>query len=168
VPNFAASQSFDFKYGNRRRGRKIIKKESKQMHLLHDFYIPLVICNARDYFFIKRTRKYTALQNSRMKSHLYYIKVSSPISRYGGAWAERSYSSYSFTTSALDGVSDQRYALTALYPRIKDPPYPLGRRLGGPQSRARHKSLEEKSPCVCQGSNLDRPVFRSVGRLYTD
>jgi hypothetical protein len=34
------------------------------------------------------------------------------------------------------GVSGQRHALAALYPREKDPRYPLDRRLGGPQSRS--------------------------------
>jgi hypothetical protein len=48
-------------------------------------------------------------------------KQSSPATRHGGAWGERRYSSYSFLTSALDGVSGQRHAPAALYPRIKDP-----------------------------------------------
>jgi hypothetical protein len=34
---------------------------------------------------------------------------------------ERMYSSYSFTISALDGVSGQRHAPAALYSRGKDP-----------------------------------------------
>jgi hypothetical protein len=34
------------------------------------------------------------------------------------------------------GVSGQRHAPAALYPRGKDPRYPLDRRLGGPQSRS--------------------------------
>jgi hypothetical protein len=55
------------------------------------------------------------------------------------AQGERRYSSYSFTTSALDGVSGQRQVLAALYPRGKDPRYPLGRRMGGPQSRSGHR-----------------------------
>jgi hypothetical protein len=33
----------------------------------------------------------------------------------------------------------QRHALAALYPRGKDPRYPLDRRLGGPQSRSGHR-----------------------------
>jgi hypothetical protein len=66
-----------------------------------------------------------------------------PQHTYGGAGGERRYSSYSFTTSALDG-SGQRHAPSALYPRGKDPCYPLDRRLGGPQSRSGH-GLEEKS-----------------------
>jgi hypothetical protein len=39
------------------------------------------------------------------------------------------YCSYSFLTSALDGVSGQRHAPAALYLRGKDPRYPLDRRL---------------------------------------
>jgi hypothetical protein len=48
--------------------------------------------------------------------------------------------SCSFTTSALDGVSGQRHVLATLYPRGKDPRYPLYRCLGDPQSRSGHKA----------------------------
>jgi hypothetical protein len=62
-------------------------------------------------------------------------KQSSPAKRHGDAWGERRYRSYSFTTSALDGVvwSASRPG-RALAPG-KDPRYPLYRMLGGPQSR---------------------------------
>jgi hypothetical protein len=43
------------------------------------------------------------------------------------------YSSYSFTTSALVGVSGQRHATE------RTPRYPLDRRLRGPQSRSGHR-----------------------------
>jgi hypothetical protein len=49
---------------------------------------------------------------------------------------ERRYRSYSFSTSALYGVSSQHHAPDALYPRGRDPRYPLYRRLGGPQDRS--------------------------------
>jgi hypothetical protein len=52
---------------------------------------------------------------------------------------DRKYSSYSFSTSALDGVSGQLQAPATLFPREKDPRYPLDRRLGGPQSRSGHR-----------------------------
>jgi hypothetical protein len=52
---------------------------------------------------------------------------------------ERRYSSYSFMTSELDGMSGQRHAPATLYPRGKDLRYPLNRRLGGLQSRAGHR-----------------------------
>jgi hypothetical protein len=68
----------------------------------------------------------------------------SPATRHGGAWGERRYSSYSFTTSALDGVGGQRHASAALYPRGKDTRYSLYMRLGGPQSFWTQR-LEEKS-----------------------
>jgi hypothetical protein len=41
------------------------------------------------------------------------------------AAGQRIHSSYSFLTSALDGVSDQHHAPTTLYPRGKDPRYYL-------------------------------------------
>jgi hypothetical protein len=49
------------------------------------------------------------------------------------------YSSSSFSASELDGVSDQRHSPAAHYPRGKDPPYPLDRRLGGLQSWSGHR-----------------------------
>jgi hypothetical protein len=52
---------------------------------------------------------------------------------------EAEYSSYSFLTSSLDGVSGQRHAQTALNPRGKDPRYPLDKGLVGPQSWPGHR-----------------------------
>jgi hypothetical protein len=63
------------------------------------------------------------------------------------------------------GVSGQRHAPAALYPREKDPRYPLVRRLGGPQSRSGH-GLEEKSS-ACRGLNLDSPIIQLIVRHYT-
>jgi hypothetical protein len=57
---------------------------------------------------------------------------------------ERTYSSYSFFTPALDRVSGQRHAPAELYPRGKDPRYPLDRRLGGPQSLSEHRGYRKK------------------------
>jgi hypothetical protein len=53
---------------------------------------------------------------------------------HAGAKGERKYSSYSFLTSALDGVSGQSHTLAMLYPQGKYFQYPLVMRLGGPQS----------------------------------
>jgi hypothetical protein len=53
-------------------------------------------------------------------------------------------SSYSFLISVLDGMSGQRHTPTALYPRGKDPRYPLDRSVGGPRIWSEHR-LEEKS-----------------------
>jgi hypothetical protein len=49
---------------------------------------------------------------------------------------EKGYSSYSFLNSALGGVSGQRHASAALYPRGKDRRNPLDRRLGGTRGRS--------------------------------
>jgi hypothetical protein len=62
------------------------------------------------------------------------------------------------------GVSGQRHAPEALYPRGKDPWYPLYRRLGGPQSWS-GTEVRGKISCLCRRSNLDRPVVQSVARL---
>jgi hypothetical protein len=78
------------------------------------------------------------------------------------AQRERRCSSYSFTTSALDGVSGQGHAPAALYSRVKDP-LPTGQ-----EAEEMLEMLEEKSSCLCRGSNLDRPVVQSVARHYTD
>jgi hypothetical protein len=55
-------------------------------------------------------------------------------------------------------VSGQRYAPAALYPRKKDPRYPLYRRMGGPQSRSGHRGYR-KSPLPLLGIE-----HRSSGR----
>jgi hypothetical protein len=80
---------------------------------------------------------------------------------------ERS-SSYSFLTSALGGVSGQRRAPAALYPRERTPYYTLDRRLGGNQSRSGHRGQGKKLFRLCRGSNPDRPVVQSVVRHCTD
>jgi hypothetical protein len=53
------------------------------------------------------------------------------------------------------GVSGQHHAPAALYPRGKDPRYPLDRRLGGPQSRSGPRG---KILCFCRGSKPGRPI----------
>jgi hypothetical protein len=57
------------------------------------------------------------------------------------------------------GVSGQRHAPAELYPRGKDPRYPLYRKLGGPQSRSGRS---------CYASVGDRtPIVQPVVRHYT-
>jgi hypothetical protein len=79
----------------------------------------------------------------------------------------RRYSSYSFTTSTLQGVSGQRHTPAALYPRGKDPRYPLYRRLVGPRAGL-DTEVTGKILCPCRGSNVDLPLFISVARHYTE
>jgi hypothetical protein len=57
------------------------------------------------------------------------------------------------------GVSGQRHAPAAFYPRGKDSRYPLDRRLGGLQSRSGHR--QRKNPLPLPGiepRSADRPV----------
>jgi hypothetical protein len=78
------------------------------------------------------------------------------------------YSSYSFSTSALDGVSGQRHAPgRALAPR-KGHPVPIVQETGWAREPAWTQRLEEKFFRLCRGSNLERPVVRPVARHYTD
>jgi hypothetical protein len=67
------------------------------------------------------------------------LKKSCPSTRHGGAWGERRYSSYSFTTSALDGGEWSASRPCRALPQGKDPRYALYRRLGGPQSRSGYR-----------------------------
>jgi hypothetical protein len=94
-------------------------------------------------------------------------KQSSPATRHGGAWKERKYSSYSFSTSALDGVSGQLHAPAALFPGKRTPgTHCTGGWVGLRaclDTEARAKIL-----CPCRGSNPDRRIVQSVVRHYAD
>jgi hypothetical protein len=52
--------------------------------------------------------------------------------------------SYSLSTSALDGVSGQRHAPAALYPRGKNPPVPIVQEAGWAPEPVWTLKLEEK------------------------
>jgi hypothetical protein len=80
---------------------------------------------------------------------------------------ERRYSSYSFTTSALDRASGQRHAPgRALAPR-KGPLVSIVQEAGWAPEQVWTQRLEEKSFRLCQGSKLDHPVVQSLARHYT-
>jgi hypothetical protein len=98
---------------------------------------------------------------------IYYKAKSYSATRHGGAWVERRYSSYSFSTFALDGMSGQRHAPAALYSRGKDPRYPLYRRLSGPQSRSGHRGCRKNllSLLGIEPRSPGRPT-RSQGFYY--
>jgi hypothetical protein len=71
---------------------------------------------------------------------------------------ERRYSSYSFTTSALDGVSGQHHAPAALYPRGKDPPVPIVQEAGWAPEPVWTQRIEEKSSAAAGDQT---PIARS-------
>jgi hypothetical protein len=84
-----------------------------------------------------------------------------------GGGGGRGYSSYSFSTLALDGVTGQRHAPVALYPLGKDPGTHCTEGWVGPRAGL-DTETRGKIHCLCQGSNIDRPVIQSVVRHYTD
>jgi hypothetical protein len=83
------------------------------------------------------------------------------------AQVERRYSSYSFLTSALDGVSGQCHHQPRFTPG-KGPPVPIGQEARLTPEPVWTQRLEGKSSCLCLGSNPNRPVVQSVVRHCTD
>jgi hypothetical protein len=79
---------------------------------------------------------------------------------------ERRYSSYSFTTSALDGGEWSASRPAELYPRERTPgTHCTGGSVGpraGLDTEPRGKIL-----CLCRRSNLDHSVLQSVVKHYT-
>jgi hypothetical protein len=75
---------------------------------------------------------------------------------------ERRYSSYSFSTSALDrGKWSASRPGRVLSPE-KGPPIPIVQEAGWAPEPVWTQRIEEKSFRLCRGSNLDRPVVQPV------
>jgi hypothetical protein len=81
---------------------------------------------------------------------------------------ERSYSSYSFSTSALDGGEWLAPRPGSTLGPGKGPPVPTVQEAGWAPEPAWTQRLEEKSFRLCRGSNLNRPVIQPAARYYTD
>jgi hypothetical protein len=71
---------------------------------------------------IHSTKIFTSVLGKKVENLCNYKKVKQSHNTPMEAQGERRYSSYSLTTSALDGVSGQRYNPPAFYSRGKDPP----------------------------------------------
>jgi hypothetical protein len=78
------------------------------------------------------------------------------------------YSSYSFTTSAVDGDEWSASRPDRALPPEKGLPVPIIQEAGWAPEPVWTQRLEEKSFRLCRGSNLDRPVVQPVDRHYTD
>jgi hypothetical protein len=63
-------------------------------------------------------------------THVSNTEKSSPSTRHGGAWGERRYSSYSFTTSALDRGEWSASRPGRSLPPVKGPPVPIVQEAG--------------------------------------
>jgi hypothetical protein len=100
-------------------------------------------------------------------SLLYKLKLNlshyTPRRRLG----ERTYSSYSFTTSALDEGEWSASQRRALAPG-KRGPVPIVQEAGWAPQPVWTQRLEEKSFRLCRGSKLYLPGVQPVARHYTD
>jgi hypothetical protein len=76
--------------------------------------------------------------------------------------------SYSFSTSALDGVKWSASPPGLALPPGKGPPVPIVHETGWAPEPVWTQRLEEKSFLICRRSNLDRPVVQPLARHYTD
>jgi hypothetical protein len=106
----------------------------------------------------KKTIRFHLVTKKRKQSH--YTPES--------AWAERRYSSYSFSTSALNGGGWSASRPGRALAPGKGPPVPTGKEAGWAPQPVWTQRLEEKSFRLCRGSNLDRPVVQPVATHYTD
>jgi hypothetical protein len=88
---------------------------------------------------------------------------------HGGACGERRYSSYSFTTSALDGAEWSASRPGRALPPGKGPPV-YTQCTGGWVGPRAGLDTEASGKILCprRRSNPDRPVVQSVVRHYTD
>jgi hypothetical protein len=93
------------------------------------------------------------------------LDPSSPTTRHGGAWGERKYSSYSFSTSALDEGEWSASRPGRALPPGKGPPVPIVQEAGWAPEPVWTQRIEEKS----FAPTGDRtPVVQPVVRHYTD
>jgi hypothetical protein len=93
---------------------------------------------------------------------------SCPTTRHEGAWGEGRYSSYPFSTSALDGGEWSASRPGRVIAQGKGVPVLIVQEAGWTPEPVWTERLEKKSFCLCRGSNLDRPGVQPVARHYTD
>jgi hypothetical protein len=91
-------------------------------------------------------------------------KWSCSTTRDEGAWGERRYSSYSFSTSALDGGEWSASRSGRALPPGKGPPVPMLQEAGWAPEPVWTQKLQEKPFRLCRGSNLESPVVQTVAR----
>jgi hypothetical protein len=87
-----------------------------------------------------------------------------PRRRLGG----EGYSSYSFSTSALDGGEWSASRPGRALAPGKGTPVPIVQEAGWASEPFWTQRLQEKSFRLCRGSNPDRPVVQRVARHHTD
>jgi hypothetical protein len=78
---------------------------------------------------------------------------------------ERSYGSYSFSTSALDGGEWSASCPGRALPRGEGPSVPIVQEAGWAPEPVWIQRLEEKSFRLCRESNLDRPLYQLISTV---
>jgi hypothetical protein len=107
------------------------------------------------------------VQEAGWASELVCKQKSSPATRHEGAWGERRYRSYSFTTSAIDGGEWSASRPGRALPPGKGPRGTHWR--GGWVAPRAGLDTEDRGKILYprRGSNPDRPVVQFVVRHYT-
>jgi hypothetical protein len=83
------------------------------------------------------------------------------------AWRKRMYSSYSFSTSALDGGEWSVSRPNCTLALGKAPLVPIIQEAGWDPELV-WTEITGKILCLCWGSNLNCPVIQPIARHYTD
>jgi hypothetical protein len=81
---------------------------------------------------------------------------------------ERRYSSYSFSTSAVDESEWSALRPGRALPPRKGPPVPLMQEAWWAPEPVWTQRLQDKYFRFCRGTNLGRPFFQPIARHYTD
>jgi hypothetical protein len=92
---------------------------------------------------------------------------SSPATRHWGAWGERRYISYSFSTSVLHGGEWLASRPGRALAPGKGPSVPIVQETGWAPEEVWTQRLQKKIFRLCWGSNPDYPVVQPVARHYT-
>jgi hypothetical protein len=117
---------------------------------------------------INRKWHRTPEAESTNKQPIHYVHRSVPLYTSRKCSGERSYSSYSISTSSLDGFEWSASRSGRALALGKGPPVPIVQEAGWAPEPVWTQRLEEKSFRLCRESNLDRPVVQPVARYYTD
>jgi hypothetical protein len=117
----------------------------------------------------RETEEYGSGENRAKQSFvrlIYKVKHSSPATRHWGACGERRYSSYSFTTSALDGGEWSASRPGHALPPGKEPPVLIVQEAGWTPESVWTQRLEEKSFASAGDRTPFARLFSSSQTLY--
>jgi hypothetical protein len=134
----------------------------------HKFWHHNTIMKSLVLYFTYATEILWHITNSTLifKDQWILVTKSCSTTRHEGAWVEIRHSSYSFSTSALDGGEWWASRPGRALALRKGPPVPIVQEAGWASEPVWTQKLQEKLFCLCRGSNLDRPVVQSVANTH--